>query len=130
LREVLRAPAAVALPESSGAALSRFRDDVEEVAESIDAWLDLAGRSVTVIVALAIMLRINATITLAAFLPMVAVVVVVNQATSPISVYRLRSRETLARTTGFIADLFSADQSVTVARATPPGLATRRARHE
>ena len=130
LREVLRAPAAVALPESSGAALSRFRDDVEEVAESIDAWLDLAGRSVTVIVALAIMLRINATITLAAFLPMVAVVVVVNQAQSPISVYRLRSRETLARTTGFLADLFSAVQSVKVAGATPHVVAHLRALNE
>jgi ATP-binding cassette, subfamily B, bacterial len=130
LREVLCAPAAVALPESCGAALSRFRDDVEEVAESIDAWLDLAGRSVTVIVALAIMLRINATITLAAFLPMVAVVVVVNQAQSLISVYRLRSRETLARTTGFLADLFSAVQSVKVAGATPHVVAHLRALNE
>ena len=112
LRQVLRAPAAVALPESAGAAMSRLRDDVEEVVESLDAWFDLAGRSITVMVALVIMLRINTAITAAAFLPLAIVVVVVNQAKGPIGRYRLRSREALSQTTAFMADLFGAVQAI------------------
>jgi ATP-binding cassette subfamily B protein len=119
LRAVLQAPAAVALAESSGAAMSRFRDDVEEVVESIDAWLDLAGRSITVVAALVIMLRINATITAFAFLPLAAVVIAVNQAQGPIAAYRLRSRQALGRATSFLADLLGAVQAVKVAGATP-----------
>ncbi|HEV7214911.1 MAG TPA: ABC transporter ATP-binding protein, partial [Chloroflexota bacterium] len=119
LRAVLQAPAAVALAESSGAAMSRFRDDVEEVVESIDAWLDLAGRSVTVVVALAIMLRINATITALAFVPLAAVVIAVNQVRQPIAAYRVRSRQALAQATSFLAGLLGAVQAVKVAGATP-----------
>lgn len=119
LQAVLQAPAAVALAESSGAAMSRFRDDVEEVVESIDAWLDLAGRSITVVVALVIMLRINATITALAFVPLAAVVIAVNQARQPIAAYRSRSRQALAQATSFLADLLGAVQAVKVAGATP-----------
>jgi len=130
LREVLRAPAAVALPESAGAAMSRLRDDVEEVVESLDAWFDLAGRSITVVVALIIMLRINTAITAAAFLPLVIVVIVVNQAKGPIGRYRLRSREALSQTTGFMADMFGAVQAIKANGATGHLVAHLRALNE
>jgi len=130
LREVLRAPAAVALPESAGAAMSRLRDDVEEVVESLDAWFDLAGRSITVVVALMIMLRINTAITAAAFLPLVIVVIVVNQAKGPIGRYRLRSREALSQTTGFMADMFGAVQAIKANGATGHLVAHLRALNE
>ncbi len=118
LRDMLRAHAATALREPAGSIVTRFRDDVEEVVESVDAWLDLAGRSITVAVALAIMLRISVAITVAAFVPLIVVVVVVNQAKHPIAEYRLRSREALGRASGFLGDLLGAVQAVKVAGAT------------
>jgi ATP-binding cassette subfamily B protein len=130
LRRVLGGHAARALPESSGAALSRFRDDVEEVVESIDAWIDLAGRSVVVAVALVVMLRIDPLITLAVFVPLAVVVTTVNLARDRIAAYRTRSRETLARVTGFMGELFGAAQAVQVASATPHVVAHFRALNE
>jgi ATP-binding cassette subfamily B protein len=118
LRAVLRAPAGTALSESSGVALSRFRDDVVEVAESIDAWFDLVGRGVAILVALCILLRIDVTITVAAFVPLTIVVIVVNQAQAPITAYRLRSREAMGRATGYLADLFASVQAIKAAGAT------------
>lgn len=129
LRVLLAVPGAT-LPEATGAALSRFRDDVEEVVESIDAWLDLAGRTIAVVAALAIMVRISAPITLAAFVPVTAVVIVVNQARGPLTTYRLRSREALARATGFLGDLLGAVQAVEAAGATGHAVAHLRRLNE
>ncbi len=117
LRAVLDGPAVVALTESPGAALSRFRDDVEEVVESIDAWFDLFARTVTVIVALVVLLRINAGLTLVAFVPLAAIVVLVNQAKGPITTYRQRSRAALAQATGFLGELLGAVSAIKVAGA-------------
>ena len=118
------------LPESSGEALSRFRDDVGEIVESIDAWIDLFGRTIVVTAALGIMLQVDATITLTAFLPLAAVVIVVNLALKRITTYRQRSREALGRVTGFLGDLFGAVQAIKVASATPHAIAHFRALNE
>src|SRR5205807_2192255 len=55
LRQLLTGYSAARLPSSPGEAVSRFRDDVEEIVASIDAWNDLVGRIVFAGMALAIM---------------------------------------------------------------------------
>src|SRR5207244_1366718 len=51
------------LPGSPGEAVSRFRDDAEDVLMFIDTWIDLGGLVVFALVALAIMATIDPLIT-------------------------------------------------------------------
>src|SRR5579859_77674 len=67
LRQVLHGYGARVLPASSGEAVNRFRDDAEEVGNTVDAWIDIVGRSVFVTAALAVMLRTDVVMTLAVF---------------------------------------------------------------
>lgn len=110
-------PGARVLPESAGAAVSRFRDDVLEYVVFLDTWLDVTGELVFSAVALAIMLQINALITVVVFLPMVGVVAVTHIAGTRIRAYRTASRATTGRVTGFIGELFGAAQAIKVAGA-------------
>ena len=72
---ILNSPGAVPLPRSPGEAVSRFRDDVNEITDSFLWFNDLIGYSLLSAIGIAIMLRIHAGITLAVFLPLVVVVV-------------------------------------------------------
>jgi ATP-binding cassette subfamily B protein len=117
LRRILDLPAAVALPASPGEAISRFRDDVEGVTLSYMVFNDFVGSLVFALIAFVVMLRINATVTLAVFLPLGLVVAVVNIAATRIEVYRKASREATGNVTGFLAELFGAVQAVQVADA-------------
>jgi ATP-binding cassette subfamily B protein len=130
LGEILHGYGARALRDSSGEAMSRFRDDVEEIVESIDAWIDLIGRTVFMAAALVVMLRINVPLTLAVVLPLVAVVTIVNLARNRIVSYRAQSRVALGRVTGFMGELFGAVQAVKVAAATPHVITHFRALNE
>src|SRR5205823_7034833 len=65
LASVLRRPGAVPLPMSTGEAVSRFDNDVNEVADFPLWFPDALGQVATAVVAIVIMARINLTITLA-----------------------------------------------------------------
>src|SRR5215213_6435329 len=78
LRWLLTGKGAGRLPDSPGEAVSRFRDDVEELAVFIDTWLDAGGTAVFTAIALAIMVTINAWITLVVLLPL-ALIGVINR---------------------------------------------------
>ncbi|MBI3971550.1 MAG: ABC transporter ATP-binding protein [Chloroflexi bacterium] len=120
LREILRRQGAAAeLQESSGAALSRFRDDAEEIVESVDAWIDLVGRLVFLAAALAVLLRINTPLTLSVLLPLAAVVTVVNLVGERITRYRAAARRATSDVTGFLGEAFGGVQAIQVASATP-----------
>ena len=114
---ILQRPGARALPDSPGEAISRFRDDIDEIGQFIIWPLDVLGRSIFAIIAIAILLRINASITLLVFIPLMAVVVAVHIAGSRIQMYRKASREATGSVTDFLAELFGAIQAVKVANA-------------
>ncbi|HUS17623.1 MAG TPA: ABC transporter ATP-binding protein, partial [Chloroflexia bacterium] len=117
LMRVLDLPAATALPSSAGEAISRFRDDVEGITESMITFNDLTASTVFAVVALAVMISINATITIAVFVPLTIVVAVANLASRRIETYRRASREATGQVTGFLGELFGAVQAVQVAGA-------------
>ena len=48
--------------------------DSEEVVESVDAWIDMVGRTVFVVGAVTVMLRIDAALTLVVLLPLTVIV--------------------------------------------------------
>jgi ATP-binding cassette subfamily B protein len=115
LRHILRRPGASALPDSPGEATSRFRGDAFEI-PLFALWLnDLMGLIVFAIVALIVMYRINAQITLLAIIPFVFVGVIANLACAKVEYYRRESRRATGIVTGFIGELFGAVQAIKVA---------------
>jgi ATP-binding cassette, subfamily B, bacterial len=74
LRQLLTGYSAARLPATPSEAVSRFRDDVESIVQSTDAWNDLVGRAIFAAAALAIMLRIDAIVTVVLFVPLAVIV--------------------------------------------------------
>lgn len=114
---ILERPGARAVPGSPGEAISRFREDVDEIAFFMAESLILVGFGVFAVVALVVMLRIDARITLVVLVPLLIVVVVANLASHRVEKYRLASREATGRVTDFIGEMFGAVQAVQVAGA-------------
>ena len=117
LQRIMDLPSGCALPSSPGEAISRFRDDAEEVSGYMIGFNDLLALGLFAAVALVVMFRINWLITLAVFLPMMVVVAIVNRTRQRIETYRRASREATGDVTGFIADVMGAVQAVQVANA-------------
>ncbi|MBN1178863.1 MAG: ABC transporter ATP-binding protein [Anaerolineae bacterium] len=114
---VLKRPGARAVPGSPGEAISRFRDDVDELAFFMAESLILAGFGLFALVAVVVMVQIDARITVLVFLPLVVVVVAANLAMKGLQTYREASRKATGAVTGFIGELFGAMQAVKVATA-------------
>jgi len=102
---------------SAGETVSRFRDDVAAMDDFMEAWIDLSGEMLLCLGALAIMFSINAPITAAVVLPLIAVVTLTDRLTARIQRLRAASREATARVAGFIAEAFGAVQTLQVATA-------------
>ena len=117
LRRIMDLPAAKALPSSPGEAISRFRDDVDSVTEVLIGVNDLIASTVFAIIALGVLMTINAAITISVFLPLTLVIVVANMASKRIAIYRKANREATGQVTGFLAEVFGAVQAVQVAGA-------------
>src|SRR5215471_638449 len=117
LGELLRRPGATALTEPVGATLSRFREDVEEVENTVDWLLDIIGQVVFTAIALAVLLSISVPITLVALLPLLVVIGLVNIAGHRLSRVRTASRAATSTVTGALAELFRSVQAVQLARA-------------
>ncbi|MCI0398084.1 MAG: ABC transporter ATP-binding protein/permease [Chloroflexi bacterium] len=114
---ILDRPGAQAVPESTGEAISRFREDAEDVG-TFTAWaLFPVALALFAVIALVVMVRINARITALVFLPLAGVVVLANMAMSRIQKYRAASRGATGNVTGFIGEMFDAVQAIKVAAA-------------
>lgn len=114
---ILDHPGARALPGSAGEALNRFRGDVEGVVGFATRLPHLIGMGLFAVVAVVVMLRIQAAITLLAFIPLAVIVAVANVAVRRVQKYRQASRAAAGSVTGFIGEMFGAVQAVQVASA-------------
>jgi ATP-binding cassette subfamily B protein len=117
LRQILRRPGAQALPESAGESISRFREDVFELPLFALFINNLWGTLSFAFLAVAIMLSINARITLLLLAPMLGVTLLAHAATGRMEKYRRASRQAGGSVTGFIGETFGAVQAVKVAGA-------------
>lgn len=117
LSRILQQPGARALPEASGKAVARFREDVNELPQFGLMFNDLIGSLLFACVALFVMVQINPYITLVAVLPLIGLVALSNIATRRVERYRKASREATGAVTGFIGETFGAIQAVKVAGA-------------
>ena len=117
LRHILRRPGASALPDSAGEAISRFKNDVNEIPLFVILINDIAVGIGVVVVAIVLMIQVSAWVTVMALLPLIVVGVVANIATKRIEHYRRASRQATGNVTGFIGEFFGAVQAVKVATA-------------
>jgi ATP-binding cassette subfamily B protein len=114
---VFRRPGAVALPISSGDAISRLRGDVMELSDW-PSWLPyLLGQAVFGLGAMIIMFSIHPIITLVVVLPLIAVVVIVQLSRDRMLRYYHASRDATGAVTGFLGEVLDAVQAVKVADA-------------
>jgi ATP-binding cassette subfamily B protein len=119
LRTILQKPGAKALPESSGSALSRFRDDVPESLFPLREVPWMVSFGSFAVVAYTIMLRINPLMTLAVALPMTVVFLAAAATRERVSRYSRERKRASARVIGFVAEMFGGVQAVKVANAEP-----------
>ena len=117
LARILDRPGAQALPYSSGEAISRFRGDVNEVADFITGLNFLSGQFAFAIIGITAMARINAPLAAVIILPLVVVVLIARAATERIKKYRRASREAAGRVSEAISEMFGAAQAIQVAGA-------------
>ena len=94
--------------------MARFRDDVYDINDYVEAWVDLIGVLVYAIVAMFIMLRIDWQVTMAVFVPLVVVVVASDLLSGKLRVYRRAHRVASARVTGLIGEILGAAQVIKV----------------
>ncbi len=114
---ILDRPGARAVPDSPGEAISRFRGDVDEFSGFIVEMVFPFSFGVFAIIALVVMMSINARITLIVFLPLVVVTVFANLAVKRIETYRKALRKATGRISDFVGEMFGAAQAVKVATA-------------
>ncbi|WP_219836897.1 ABC transporter ATP-binding protein [Paenibacillus sp. R14(2021)] len=105
------------LPASPGEAMTRFREDVDEVVEYVESWVDFWGRVIYAVTCIVIMARINWQITIVAILPLVVVTLFNNLSGNRARRYSRLNREATGRITGFIAETFGAVQAVKLGQA-------------
>jgi ATP-binding cassette, subfamily B, bacterial len=110
-------PASERLPRSAGEAVTRFRDDVEDVVWFVDVHLDIAGGLVFAVLALSVMSEIDPLVTLVAILPLIAVLIGNRILTTRMRGLRRAYRETMATTTAFLGELFASTLSIKTAGA-------------
>ncbi len=119
LRRILQRPGASPLPSGSspGEAISRLRDDLAHVGVLVAWTVDPVGQALAVCIALVSLLRIDVTITVLSFVPLVAILVFVNIANRRIHQYRKSNQEAIGAVTGLLGEVFGSAQAVKLAGA-------------
>ena len=122
LRWLLEAPRSRVLPLSPGEAVSTFRDDVEDLLEYLENWVDMGGLVLFGVGSLVIMAAIDLQLTLLLLIP-ILLTTVITQALGPqIRKRRRAMREATDDVTGFVGETFGAVQAIKLFRAEEPVL--------
>ena len=101
-------PAEGRLPSSPGEAVSRFRDDTQDLGLVLDVWLDVSGAVAAAAIALGLMAAVEPLAAVGVAAP-VAIAVAASWVLGPwLRRWRRSAREATAGVTGFIGDTFGA----------------------
>ncbi|MDQ2995666.1 MAG: ABC transporter ATP-binding protein/permease [Chloroflexota bacterium] len=117
LARVLSHPGAQALPASPGEAISRFRDDADSVSRFVTWTLDPIGQVFMLVVAMTVLIQVNALIALVVVAPLIIVLVLAQQFAKRIRAYRRSTQESIGEVTGLLGEIFGATLAVKVADA-------------
>lgn len=118
LAAILNRPGAVPLPVAPGAAVNRFRDDVDETSDFPTWFPQEAGNWAGTAVAIVMMARIDLTITLFVFLPLLAALGIARVGWDRLRASIALEDQATDEVTGFLAEAFGAVQTVKLAGAT------------
>jgi ATP-binding cassette subfamily B protein len=116
---LLRQPGAQALMDAPGEIMSRFRDDVDEIAQFLSMGLQALSICISTAVALTIMCSINSVITILTFVPPLIVTAIMAFVSAKLRAYRVMSRTATGDLTRMIGEISHAVQAVHVANAQP-----------
>jgi ATP-binding cassette subfamily B protein len=105
------------MPESPGAAITIFRDDVQGALFWLIWVQDGVGLVLTAVISLIIMIRINLWVTIGTFVPLLMIIVVSSRLSQRLESYHRRSREATSEVTGAISEIFGAAQAIKLANA-------------
>ncbi len=112
LAHLLTAPGTRRLPDSPSEAISRFRDDVDDIGEYLEQWVDMWGLALFAVVALAVMFRVDPLMTALICLPLACTLLLTNALRPHIRRVRRAMREATGRVTDFLGETFNAVQAV------------------
>lgn len=99
-------PAASRLPGSSGEAVSRFRDDVQDIAQVLDVWLDVSASVIVSAIALVVITTIDPVAGVSVAVPIGAALLLSAWLGPSLRRWRRAAREATAAVTSFIGDTF------------------------
>jgi ATP-binding cassette subfamily B protein len=114
---ILTRPGASKLPASPGEAVSRFRDDLKTVTFFLTWTSDPIGQVAVFSLALVVLASVNFYITAIVFVPLLAILIIVNLAGKNIQHNRKANQESIGNVTGLLGEVFGAVQAVKVAGA-------------
>ncbi|MCP4361806.1 MAG: ABC transporter ATP-binding protein [Chloroflexi bacterium] len=124
LARILQRPGADALPrhqdggrQSTGEAISTFRDDTTALLDGLVIIDDLIGLILMAAISFFIMFQISVVVTLGTFMPLALVIIIAQRLRHRAKAYRRKSREATSQVTGLIADMFNGVQALKVANA-------------
>ena len=117
LARLLDRPGALALPYAIGETISRFRDDVDVAEDSLDWTDEIIGQGVIAMIAIAILLSIDAGITVVVFAPLILVIVVAQRFSGALGRYRAASSQAASEVAGALGDMLTAVDTVRAAGA-------------
>ncbi|MFB2738093.1 ATP-binding cassette domain-containing protein [Umezakia ovalisporum] len=102
---------------SQGEIISYFRDDAEQIEDNV-AWIsEISGEGIFAVFCLVILLSINVQMTLCVFLPLVAMLAIIQRGENRIKKYRKASRQATEKVTGILGEIFASVQGIKVAGA-------------
>ncbi|MFE0155183.1 ATP-binding cassette domain-containing protein [Nonomuraea sp. NPDC059007] len=116
LRAQVRGPRAV-LPASSGEAISRFRDDVDDFLGFADTGVYVVGKLAFAAGAMTIMLRVDPLVAVAVVLPLTAMMIGARMAGHRIRSHRVAYRQASAAVTRLLGEVFGAVLAIKAAQA-------------
>jgi ATP-binding cassette subfamily B protein len=117
IEHILQRPGGQAVPGSAGEAISRFREDVDEVMRFVDQLPFLIGTTAMVVIALLQMFNINSQITALVFIPLLVIIFVANRTMKRIEFLHSANRKAAGAITDFIGEMFGAVQAIKIADA-------------
>lgn len=117
MRHILTRPGAAALSVPAGEAMNCLLADGDALDLFLTSLIQLVGQSLFAVIALAVMLRIDATITLIVFLPLAGVVAAAQVAGGRVTRYRRASRAAAGKVAASLNEIFGAVLAIKVARA-------------
>jgi ATP-binding cassette subfamily B protein len=120
---ILARPGAQPLPESTGEVISTLRDDVEMIGLLADWLFDSVAGLIFAAGGIAILLWVDARVTLLVFALIAAVVIITSFVRTRIEHLRIRSRAATAQVTGSLGEIFGAVQAIQAAGAEEPVVA-------